>query len=143
MNLIPRNRLFDFDSLFDAFWPPVMQSGEESENALFSPRVDVREKEKSYEISAELPGVRKEDIQVHLDNGILSIEAEHKQEDREEKDGRIIRQERRYGKLIRSFNVGQELSESDIKAEFKDGVLRLKIPRMEMPQSTARKILIQ
>lgn len=141
MSLIPRNSLFDFDHLFDHFWSPANPS-EGNGLTAFAPRVDVKEKDDSYEITAELPGVKKDDIKVTLENGILSIEAESRQEDKEEKDGKVIRQERRYGKLMRSFNVGSNVSEEDIKATFNDGLLTLSTPKRELPQPKNSQISI-
>jgi HSP20 family protein len=127
MNLIPRNSLFDFDNLFNAFWSPSREMGENTDVA-FSPRVDIEEKKDSYKITAELPGVDKDDVHVCLENGVLNIEAESHQEKTEEEDGRVIRQERRYGKFIRSFNLGCSASEENIKAKFKNGILTIKAP---------------
>lgn len=127
MNLIPRNSLFDFDNLFNGFWSPSREMGENTDVA-FSPRVDIEEKKDSYKITAELPGVDKDDVHVSLENGVLSIEAESHQEETEEEDGRVIRQERRYGKFIRSFNLGSSVSEENIKAKFKNGILTIKAP---------------
>lgn len=134
MSLIPKNTLFDFDQFFDQFFAPVKGSDKES---FFTPRIDVKEKEDHYEVSAELPGVKKEDIHITLNNGILSIEAESKQEDKEEKDGKIIRQERRYGKFVRSFSVGSGVKDSDIKAGFDNGILTLQAPKRDNGESTS------
>ena len=127
MNIIPRNSLFDFDHLLNGFWSPSREISDSTDVA-FSPRVDIEEKKDSYKITAELPGVDMDDVRVSLENGVLSIEAESHQEETEEQDGRIIRQERRYGKFIRSFNLGSNASEKDIKAQFKNGILTIKAP---------------
>lgn len=138
MNLIPRNSLFDIDSLFDG-WSPLANNGSMSASA-FSPRVDITEKKGQYELTAELPGVNKKDIDVTLENGMLTISAESRFEDQEEKDGRVIRQERRYGKYTRSFNLGNDVKEEDIKAEFNDGVLKLSVPKVEQKAPTSHRI---
>lgn len=141
MNLLPRSSsLFDFDNLFDNFWAPT--TAQNQGDVPFTPRVDVSEKKDRYEISAELPGVDKKDIDVTLDNGILTISAESRYEDKEEKEGRLIRQERRYGKFVRSFNLGTDVKEKDIKAEFKDGLLKLNVPRLEEKQPVSKRIEI-
>ena len=127
MNLIPRNSLLDFDNLFNGFWSPSQEVSENTHVA-FSPRVDIEQKKDSYKITAELPGVDKGDVHVSLENGVLSIEAESHQEETEKEDGRIIRQERRYGKFMRSFNLGNNASDKDIKAKFKNGILTIKAP---------------
>lgn len=128
MALVPRTNLLDFDRLFDDFWAPARtQSREVSQ--FFAPRVDVREHDRHYEISVELPGVKKEDISITLQEGLLTIQAEARQESKEEKEGKIIRQERHYGKFSRSFNVGDNVSEDDIKASFDNGVLTIEAPK--------------
>lgn len=138
MNLISRNSLFDIESLLDA-WPQI--SGNASMSAsTFSPRVDITEKNGHYELTAELPGVNKQDIEVTLDNGMLTITAESRSEDKEEKDGRVIRQERRYGKYTRSFTLGNDIKEKDIKAEFNDGVLKLSVPKVEQKAPVSHRI---
>ena len=130
MSLIPRNSLFDFDHFFDHFWSPASQS-DDGNLSTFAPRIDVKEKGDNYQITAELPGVKKDDIKVTLENGVLSIEAESRQEDKEEKDGKVIRQERRYGRFMRSFNVGSNVTEADITANFNDGLLTLSATKRE------------
>lgn len=146
MSLIPRNSLFDLDSFFEpsftnAMWPSTRQLG--NDLASFSPRVDVTEKENTYEISAELPGVKKEDISLDLQNGVLSLKAETKQEHKEEKDGKIVRQERRYGTYYRSFDLGKEVQQSDIQAEFNDGLLRVTAPKAPRESLETRRIAIE
>lgn len=126
MNLLPRQSLFDMDQLFDNWFSSGLPA---TENGFFAPRVEVKEKKNRYLITAELPGVKKEDIHVTLENGILTIEAESNQEDKEEKDGKVIRQERRYGKLMRSFSVGNNVKQEDIKAKLDDGLLKLEVPK--------------
>ncbi|MAT93220.1 MAG: heat-shock protein Hsp20 [Halioglobus sp.] len=126
MSLIPRSNLFDIDRFFNDSWPQMSRS---DTSTFFAPRVDIAEKDGHYEITAELPGVSKEDIHVHVRDGILTLEAETTQEDKEEEKGKLIRQERRYGKFMRSFNLGPDVQESDIKASFKDGVLTLEAPK--------------
>jgi HSP20 family protein len=139
MSLVPRSSLFDIDRFFGDQWP---RAADREMGDFFAPRVDIREADGHYEITAELPGVAKEDIHVHVNDGILTLEAEAKQEDKEEKDGKIIRQERRYGKFMRSFNLGGDVHEDDIKASFSDGVLRLEAPKMVEKPPVRRRIEI-
>ena len=139
MALVPRSNLFDIDRLFGESWP---QMYEQQGSAFFAPRVDIREANQHYEITAELPGVAKEDIHVHVKDGILTLEAEVNQEDKEEKEGKVIRQERRYGRYMRSFNLGADIQETDIKASFKDGVLKLEAPKLSPKPPERRKIKI-
>jgi HSP20 family protein len=138
MSLIPRTSLFDSDRFLSDFWAPATSDGEGK--SFFAPRVDIKDKDDHYEITAELPGVSKDDIHVTLHDGVLTLEAETQQEDKEEREGKVIRQERRYGKYMRSFNLGGDVHEEDIKAAFTDGVLTLKAPKLKEKPPTQRRI---
>jgi HSP20 family protein len=140
MNLIPAHPFFNFDDLLDFWGSP---RGIDTRADSFTPRVDVKDKDDHFEITAELPGVSKDDLNVTFSNGVLTIEAETKKEDKEEKDGKIIRQERRYGKFTRSFNLGTAIDEENISASFADGILRLDTPKTKPPEAEVRKISIQ
>lgn len=142
MSLIPRSSIFDVDNFFDNPWLGL-SSSENTRGTAFSPRVDVRENTDGYEITAELPGINKDDVNVTLNNGILSIQAESKQESKEEENGRVIRQERRYGKFIRSFDLGNQVQDSDIKANFSDGILKLNVPKVSAEVEKTKRIEIQ
>ena len=139
MSLVPRSSLFDIDRFFNDQWPRVADA---EMGDFFAPRVDIKDADDHYEITAELPGVKKDDIHVHVKDGILTLEAETTQEDKEEKEGKIIRQERRYGKFMRSFNLGGDVQEQDIKASFHDGVLKLEAPKMVEKPVERRRIEI-
>ena len=138
MSLIPRNNLFATDRFFNDFWAPA--TADSQPGTFFAPRVDIKDVEDHYEITAELPGISKEDIHVHVKEGILTLEAETNEENKEEKEGKVIRQERRYGKFMRSFNLGSDVHESDIKASFKDGVLKLEAPKLAEKVPERRRI---
>ena len=141
MSLIPRNSLFDFDNILDHFFAPS-ESSLKDNKSFFSPRVDIKENDDHYEVTAELPGVKKEDIHITLDNGVLAIEAESRQEEKEEKEGKVIRQERRYGKFVRSFTVGNAVKEADINANFENGILTLKAPKAPEDTPSVKRIAI-
>ncbi|KAA1193932.1 Hsp20/alpha crystallin family protein [Pseudohalioglobus sediminis] len=139
MTLVPRSALFDIDRFFGDNWP---RSADREMGEFFAPRVDIKEADDHFEITAELPGIDRDNIHVHVNEGVLTLEAESTQEDKEEKEGRIIRQERRYGKFMRSFNLGGEVHEEDIRASFKDGVLTLKAPKLVEKTPVRRRIEI-
>ena len=88
MSLLPRNR-FDFDSLFDNFFAPAAWKSNDTD--FFAPKVDIKDNKDHYQITAELPGVKKDDIHISLERGVLTLEAEVKQEDKEEKDEQFSR----------------------------------------------------
>lgn len=107
----------------------------------FPVKVDVTEGDNAYKVQAELPGVRKEDINVSIDGSQISINAEVKKE-LEEKDGeRVLRSERYYGKFSRSFQLAQDVDESTAQAKYSDGVLQLILPKKAAV--SAKKLYIQ
>jgi HSP20 family protein len=120
----------DFDGFFNDFWP-TRRIAETSNGAALIPAVDVSETEHEYLVKAELPGVKKEDLDVTIQDGVLTLHAESKYEDEEKKDGRVIRQERRYGRFVRSMRLGNGVDPSKVQAEYKDGILNLRLPKLE------------
>lgn len=120
----------DFDNMFDGFLRPVRWV-EEATSADLIPAMDIKEREHDFVVTSDLPGVNKDDINITVENGVLTITAETKLE-KEEKDGeRVIRQERRYGKYVRSLRLGTEVDSGNVKANYKDGVLELVLPKAE------------
>ena len=99
-------------------------------NAKRMMKTDIRETEGSYELDVDLPGFKKDEIKASLENGYLTISAA-KGLDKDEKDGKYIRQERYAGAMSRSFYVGEEVTQEDIKAKYEDGILKLSIPKKE------------
>ncbi len=114
------------------------------DSGVFACKTDVLDKGDHYELDAELPGFKKEDIKLDVENGYLTISAEHSEEneDKDEKKN-YIRRERSYGSFRRSFDLSGVV-EDGITAEYKDGVLKLKLPKKEAtPEPTARRIEIR
>ena len=95
-------------------------------------KTDVHEHDEGYELDIDLPGFKKDDIKLSLENGYLTVNAS-KNLDKDKKNikGKVIRQERYSGAMQRSFYVGDALTETDIKAKFEDGVLKLSVPKKE------------
>lgn len=122
------NRFKDLE--WDDDWP-FFQNSMFRHAERVPPAIDVHETEDEYLVSAELPGLKKEDIKVSIQNGVLTINAESKFEAKKEKKGRIIRQERQYGNIVRSLSLGSVVKEESIKADYKNGVLSLRIPKKE------------
>ena len=96
-------------------------------------KTDVREHEDCYEVDIDLPGFAKEDLNLSLENGYLTIQAQKglNKEQKDEKTGKILRQERYAGSMSRSFYVGEDITEEDIKAKLENGVLSLQVPKLE------------
>ena len=106
-------------------------------------RTDVKETESGYDVSIDMPGVKKEDVKAELTDGYLTISASVNQ-DNDEKDaeGRYIRRERYSGSFSRSFYVGEDVTQEDIKARFEDGTLKLSVPKKEQqPQVEEKKYI--
>ncbi|WP_288131837.1 Hsp20/alpha crystallin family protein [Microbulbifer sp.] len=141
MKLIPRDKMLDFDEIVEQFFSTGQEAGE-ARSGFHTPRVDINERKDHYEICAEMPGVRKEDLSVTLENGVLTVEAEMRRQVPENEEHRVLRQERRYGKFTRSFNLGKDVDEEDIDATFKDGVLTLTVPKAEPKKPASHKIQI-
>ncbi len=120
----------DFDDLFAGLFGPRRLSRPADGGGLV-PAIDVVENDNEYLIKAEIPGVKKEDLNVSVQDGMLTINAESRYEDEQKKDGRLIRQERRYGKYVRSMRLGKDVDSSRVKAEYRDGILELKLPKVE------------
>ena len=94
----------------------------------FVPLVDIQETDNEFIVKADLPDVKKEEVKVHLENGVLAIEGERCQ-DKEEKGKRFHRLEREYGKFVRRFAMPTEIDAGKVRAEFKEGVLNVFLPK--------------
>jgi HSP20 family protein len=128
----PFNELVD--DLFKGFLVrPVAYDGRAGE-ALPRMKVDVAEQNGAYTVTAELPGVKKEDIQVTIDGSQVTLAAEVKREKEASQDERVLHAERVYGKVSRSFTLPQEVDEATAEAKFRDGVLELKLPKKAAAQ---------
>jgi len=131
------NPFKEFDSLFDSHRRALADS-DVTYAKDWTPRVDILEDEDNFVIKAELAGIPKDDIKVELDNKILTLSGERKSEVKDEKHHRV---ERFYGSFTRSFSLPETIDEASIKAESKDGILTLTLPK-QAPQETLKKIEI-
>ena len=125
MMMIPRRNHFDlFDEMFrDPFF-------EGTENKVM--KTDIKEKKDKYLIDIDLPGYEKEDIKIEISDGYLTVHASVNKEVNDEKEkGKYVRKERYVGECSRSFYVGENLKEEDIKAKFRNGTLTLEVPKKE------------
>jgi HSP20 family protein len=122
------------DDIFKGFLVrPVAYEGAASREALPRVKVDVAEQNGAYKVTAELPGVKKDDIHVAIDGSQVTLEAEVKQE-KETKDERVLHTERVFGKVTRSFTLPQDVDEAKAEAKFRDGVLELTLPKKAAAQ---------
>lgn len=120
----------DFDDIVNQLRRAPMYRSEEGDRAL-APAIDVSENDHAYVVRAELPGVKKEDLDVTINDGMLTINAETRYEHDEKQKGRVIRQERRYGKYVRSMRLGNDVDDSKVSADYTDGILTLTLPKSE------------
>ena len=128
---------FDFDKEFDRMMRPLY--GKHSQNMM---KTDVRETEDSYELDIDLPGFKKDEITIQLDNGYLSISASKGLDKNEEnKDGKYIRRERYAGSMNRTFYVGSQLTQQDIQAKFEEGILKISVPKKDVQQIEQNKYI--
>ena len=121
-----------FDEFFDEFARPAKKTVRYTTQTPSVMKTDVKEHETGYELDIDLPGYKKEDVQAELKDGYLTITASTKTND-EQKDeaGKYIRRERYYGTCSRSFYVGEDIKQEDIKAKFEDGILKVAVPKKE------------
>lgn len=131
-----RDNLFnDFDDIMD--WPTVS-----TDPTLM--KSDVKDAGDHYELTMDLPGFSKDDVKLHLKDGVLNFEATtNKSNDEKDKDGKYLRRERFQGTCSRSFYVGKDVSEDDIKAKFDNGVLTVCVPKKEAKPEVEDSHLIQ
>ena len=136
-----------FDDFFDGFEFAPMRGGH---NPLYGKRAknlmktDVRETENSYELDVDLPGFKKDEVTVNLEDGYLTISAQRNEElDDKDNEGHYIRQERATGSCARSFYVGKELEPKDISAKFENGILTLHLPKAEAKKLEPKQTLIE
>ena len=131
LSLIPRRDTYmPTGDLFDRFFEDWNLPSLFSEEDTWVPAFDVSENEKEYVITAELPGIDAKDVDVTLSEGVLSVKGEKKQE-KEDKGENYHRVERRYGSFHRSFRIPGKVEADKVDANYKDGVLKLTLPKAE------------
>lgn len=138
-------RMSDFDSFFDTFKDPFFHGALNSLQELNfnSTKVDVKDLGSSYELTAELPGFKKEDISLDYENGYLTIAAESDEQKEEKTDGEnYLHRERCFGSVSRSFYI-DDVDSAKISAEFKNGVLKVELPKLVKTEEKTKKIAIK
>lgn len=129
-----------FESAFRRFFSPARFDMSMDMQPL-DMRLDVSEKEHAYIVKADIPGVKKEDINVRIDGNVVQIDAEIKHEKESKGEGgKVLRSERYYGTVSRTFSLGQDVDEAKADAKYADGVLTLELPKKTSP--AAKKLAI-
>jgi len=128
-----------FDDLFKGFLVRPMRY--EGVSKVPEIKMDVSENDQAYVVKAEIPGVKKDDIQVSIDGNVVSVSAEARQEMQQKEGEKVIHSERYYGRTARSFSLGSEIDEAQAQAKYTDGVLELTLPKKAT--AAAKKLTIQ
>ena len=135
--MIPRIKK-EFDLLGEMFADPFFT---EHESKIM--KTDIKEKTDKYLIDIELPGYQKENIKIDVEDGYLTVHAEINSDNEEKEEGKFVRRERYVGSCSRSFYVGNEVKSEDIKASFKNGILKIEVPKKEYKKELPEKKYIQ
>jgi HSP20 family protein len=138
MNQFLRNDFFDLDRFFETAYQPVLQK--KSTDRQLNPSIDIFDSEDAYSLTAELPGIGKENITVSVENSTLTIIANSPQPTSDQQNSKVVRQERRYGTFRRSFNLGKDVDQTAIEASYNDGLLLLRIPKIQEATEKTRHI---
>ena len=128
-----------FDDWMDFSFPDIDKKlyGKQAKNVM---KTDIKEKDEGYELVVDLPGFKKDEIEVQLENGYLTISAaKGLDKDETDKNGKYLRQERYAGSMSRSFYVGEGITEEDIHGKFENGILKLDIPKEEVRKVEQKK----
>jgi HSP20 family protein len=146
MALVKWNPWREIEDMFDRYDRAVglPRSGSQEVMATgdWSPRVDIVENENEFVIKAEIPEVKKEDVKVSVDNGVLTLKGDRRQE-KEEKGKKFHRVERYYGSFTRSFTLPENVDGAKVKASFKDGMLSLQIPKTEKAKPKSIEVKVE
>lgn len=137
MMMIPRLKN-EFDLLGEMFADPFFT---EHESKIM--KTDIKEKTDKYLIGIELPGYQKENIKIDVEDGYLTVHAEINSDNEEKEEGKFVRRERYVGSCSRSFYVGNEVKSEDIKASYKNGILKIEVPKKEYKKELPEKKYIQ
>jgi len=148
-NLTRWNPINEFEDLMNRYnrMFGLTRAGEREGKDLFSrsdwaPAVDIKETDKAFTIEAELPGMSRDDVKVTVDDGVLTIKGERKQEE-ETEDKKMHRIERFYGSFMRRFTLPDNVDENSVKANFKDGLLTLTIDKAEPKEPKAIEVNVE
>ena len=129
------------ENMFQDFFAPMAQAGLWREEGMDMPRLDVRETDKAFEVQADLPGVKKDDIKVAIDGQRVTIEAECQQANEQREGEQVVYSERSTRRYQRSFNLPSEVDDAAAEAKLEDGVLKLTLPKKA--GGAARRLTIQ
>lgn len=128
-----------FESAMRRFFSPSVL---ETETPALKMRIDVSEKDDAYQVKADIPGVKKEDINVRIDGNVVQIDAEiNREKETKGNGGKVLRSERYWGNISRTFSLAQDVDDSKVQAKYADGVLSLELPKKA--SAASKKIAVQ
>ena len=130
----------DVDNIMNGFFRAPMTPNLDTSVRL--PAIDISETDLAYLVKTDLPGMRKQDLNITIDDGILTINAEHLEKEDEKKNGRLIRQERNYGKFCRRLRIGTDVDDKKVTAKYQEGVLSLTLPKEETARPHRVKVVV-
>ena len=133
---------FGFNSLFDEIFNNNLSNFVGSDTATSTPAVNVSETDKAYNIEVAAPGYNNDDLNVNLENNLLTIEGKHEEKSETKEDGKVNRREFSYGSFKRSFKLPREVDHEKISASYTNGILNISVPKTEKEQNKTRKIAI-
>lgn len=143
VNYDPMGILSEINRLFDNSGYPLKNSGlARSETSQWVPAVDVKEDEHKYQFLMDLPGIKKEDVNISMHDNVLTIEGSREHEMEENEKEKYYRYERVKGKFYRQFTLPESVNEENIKANMKNGVLEILIPKKEAPKARTIKVSV-
>jgi HSP20 family protein len=140
--LIPENGMMTFRKEMDRWMDRFWEADEAPATGIWSPRVDVSETNDAFTVKADVPGIEPKDIQVTIENGVLDIRGEKRQE-LEQKDERLYRSERSYGSFIRNLRLPTHVDGTKVTARFKNGVLTIVLPKAPEARGQAIPIKVE
>ena len=130
----------EFDRLFEGFFPNVVATNNGTNgSAVWSPRVDLSESDDAYTLQLDVPGIDKKDIHINFHDGTLTISGERKSSEKTENEN-VVRIERSFGEFRRTFNLPQTIKVDAIDAKYKDGVLKIVVPKAEEVKPVSIKV---
>ena len=143
----------DMDRMFESFgfgrgrfaprfWPEIPDRFAESELAVWAPEIEVFEREGQFVVRADLPGLKKDDVRVEVTDNALILEGERRKEQEERREG-FYRTERSYGRFSRAIPLPEGVDTEDVKADFKNGVLEVRLPAPKRPEQRRRQIEVR
>lgn len=137
-----RNNAFGFNRLFDELFDKNVSSSLGSDTAFNTPAVNIAEDEKGYSIDLAAPGYAESELNVKLENNLLTIEGKREESKEEVVEGKVNRKEFQYGSFSRSFKMPREIDSENIAAKYNNGILSISVPKTEKEQNKTREIKI-